>query len=360
MIALALVATVVLIGASAWFVAVEFALLASRPSRLSTAADDTTRSGRIAHAMARNIQPQLTAAQLGITLSTLILGYVAEPALARLLENLFEPWIDLHTGVAHTITVIVSLAVVAFFHIVLGEMVPKNIAIALPERTLVRLAAPTRLFVLVLSPLITLLTWVSVAGARLMGVEATDEISAGHGTAALGMVVRESADEGLIDRDDSDLIAGALDLGGRTTAEVLVERGNVVAMPRWSTVGEVEAVMARTGHSRIPLTGAGGLDEPVGFVHAKRLLTLGPESTDRPLPVQVISNLLVVEPERPLTEVLQAMRRTRRHIALVRNGSQPVLGLVTLEDALEALVGDIRDESDRLRRRNTWRTNAAQ
>jgi CBS domain containing-hemolysin-like protein len=168
-----------------------------------------------------------------------------------------------------------------------------------------------------------------------------------HTAAELTTLLQASHEEGLIEDFEHSLLAGALDFRARPASSVMVPRERVDTVTRRSmTVAEVQAVALRSGHSRLPVVGT-GLDDVLGFVHVKDLLRLPPEADDEPLPLEMLRRMLIVRPDRRLEDVLRTMRRLRSHLGLVLEpGSSRALGIITLEDVLEALVGDIRDESD--------------
>ncbi|RMH81716.1 MAG: HlyC/CorC family transporter [Actinomyces sp.] len=342
----AFVVAVGLLVANAFFVAVEFALVASRVARLENLADSGDRRARLALAAARDIQPQLAGAQLGITMASLGLGYVAEPAVAHLLEGVVDAVTVLPEGSRHPLAFAVALAIVVTAHMVLGEMVPKNVAIAGPERVARLLVPAHRVFVRALRPLIAFLNGTAAAIVRLLGLEPVDEIGTTLTVREFRTLLAGARAEGVIEPTEHELLAGALDFRARTAASIMVPRHAMVTVSRSTPVAEVEALMARTGHTRLPVTGAGP-DDVVGFVHVKDLLRLPADAHDDPVPLEAIRRLLVVAPDLSLRDVLRLMRRQRRHIALVRDASGRPLGMVTLEDVLEALVGDITDETDR-------------
>ncbi len=344
--ATAFVVAAILLVANAFFVAVEFALVASRSARLEPLADEGDRRARLALEAVRDIQPQLAGAQLGITMASLGLGYVAEPALAHLLEGVVDAVTILPEGARHPLAFAVALALVVTLHMVLGEMVPKNVAIAGPERV-ARLVVPAhRRFVQAFRPLIAALNGVAAVVVRLMGLEPVDEIATTLTVREFHTLLAGARAEGVIEQTEHELLAGALDFRARTAASIMVPRPRMVTVSRSMPVAEVEALMARTGHTRLPVTGAGP-DDIVGFVHVKDLLRLPPEAHDEPVPLEAVRRLLVVRPDLSLRDVLRLMRRQRRHIALVRDAGGRPRGMVTLEDVLEALVGDITDETDR-------------
>lgn len=340
-----LLLAVLLLAANGFFVAVEFSLIASRRTRLEALADEGNVSARIGLGAIRELSLQLAGAQLGITMASLGLGAVAEPALSHLFESGFDVVGGVPEGLTRAVSFVVALTVVVFLHMVVGEMVPKNIAIAGPERTLLALARANRAYVALFRPAIRLLNALANAGVRLLRVEPRDELEAAATAEEIAMMLGASREVGLIEEVAHDLLTGALDFGDRPVSSVMVRRADVVAVSRESTVEEAERVILATGHSRLPVTRR-DLDDIIGFVHAKDLLTLTPGAQGRPLPLSRIRRMLVLPASRTIQDALLAMRRARVHFAMVTDDDDRTAGIVTLEDIIEDLVGDITDESD--------------
>jgi CBS domain containing-hemolysin-like protein len=341
-----LVLTAALLLANGFFVAVEFALIASRRTKLESLAEDGSTRARMALGSMRHLNLQLAGAQLGITMASLVLGYVAEPTVAGLIEGAVDRFVELPEGLLHTIGFIVALTIVAFLHMVIGEMVPKNIAIAAPERTLLLLTLPNRAYVTVFGPLLRVLNGLANAGVRLLGIEPQDELSTSASAEELAVMLGASRDKGLIEEVAHQLLTGALDLGDRSITTVLVPTSEVVWLPRSATPEEAEALVVSSGHTRLLVAGS-GVDDVLGFVHAKDLLTVSEAARDRPLPLGRVRRMLVVGEDTSLDDALLAMQQARIHVAVVTDRAGRTLGIATLEDVIEALVGDIRDESDR-------------
>jgi len=341
-----LLLALLLLLANGFFVAVEFALIASRRTKLEALADDGSSRARLALGSMGHLNLQLAGAQLGITMASLLLGYVAEPSVAGLIEDALDAVVDLPSGVVHTIAFVVALTIVAFLHMVIGEMVPKNVAIADPERTMLALAVPNRAYVTVFGPVLRILNALSNAGVRLLGVEPRDELATAASAEELAAMLGASRDEGLIEDVAHQLLTGALDLGDRRIATVMVPPDRVVWLPRTATPAEAEALVVASGHTRLLVAGA-GVEDLLGFVHAKDLLTLSGPARHRPLPLGRVRRMLVVEARTSLDDALLEMQQARVHVAVVTDGDGRTLGIATLEDVIEALVGDIRDESDR-------------
>jgi CBS domain containing-hemolysin-like protein len=335
-----------LLVANGFFVAVEFALIASRRTKLEAMAEEGSTRARLALGSMRHLNIQLAGAQLGITMASLVLGYVAEPTVAGLIEGGVERVIHVPEGLLHTIGFIVALMIVAFLHMVIGEMVPKNIAIAAPERTLLLLALPNRAYVTVFGPLLRVLNGLANAGVRLFGIEPQDELATAASAEELAVMLGASRDQGLIEEVAHQLLTGVLDLGDRRITTVLVPSDAVVWLPRSATPEDAEALVVRSGHTRLLVAG-NGVDDVLGFVHAKDLLTIPEGARDRPLPLGRVRRMLVLGEDTSLDDALLAMQQARIHVAVVADREGHTLGIATLEDIIEALVGDIRDESDR-------------
>ena len=349
---LALASAMVLVGANAFFVAVEFAFVAARAARLEADADEGDRRSIRALASVRDLQPQLAGAQLGITMASLGLGFVAEPAVAVLIEPLVHQIFDVSSKVAHSISFAVALAIVMPVHIVAGEMVAKNIAIAKPERTARRLAGPMQLYIVAFYPVIWALTLLSNGIVRLFGVKPVDEINVALTVKEFHTLLTGAREEGVIEPSEHELLSGALEFSDRSVGSLMVAVDEMVSMRRSATVAVIERVVAESGHSRIPVWGSAP-DDVIGFVHAKDLLHIPAEDRSEPMPMELIRRMLVVGPAVPALELMRRMCGSRVHMALVKNGGRAengrprlVLGVITLEDVLEALVGEIYDETD--------------
>ena len=334
-----------LLIANGFFVGAEFALIAARRSKLEQMEAEGRTRAKVALRSVREVSLMLAGAQLGITMASLGLGAIAEPAVAHGIEAGLEGIVEIPSGLLHTISFVLGLSIVVFLHMVIGEMAPKNIAIAKPEETALWLAIPFRAFCAVLRPFIWLLNALANAIVRLLGAQPRDEVSQVHTTGEIGLMIEESARGGLIDAFEKKLLAGAIGFSERDAASVMVPRTELVARPTTVTPNELETLVVETGHSRVPLY-RDDLDNVVGFFHAKDLLQIADDGWDRPLAPALIRRMLVVPESLKLHPLLLEMRRRRQHVALVIEEHGGTAGMVTLEDLLEELVGDIRDEYD--------------
>lgn len=339
---------VLLLLANGFFVAAEFAYITARRNVLE---QTQTSSARIAVGLNRNLSLSLTAAQLGITMASLGLGAVAEPAIAHLLEQALD-FIPIPEGVIHAIALVIALFIVVFAHMVVGEMAPKNIAISSPERSATTLAHAFKGFIIVFRPLIAALNAISNGLLRLFGVEPTDSLEVGHSADDLAVIIATGQEEGVIEDFTHRLLAGAIVFSDLDAAEAMIPRPDVVAVEAGATVRDIEELMKRTGHSRIPVYGE-DLDDVLGSVHVKDLMGVADEDEDRMVARDLVRETLFVPESAHIRSVLDEMRRTRIHFAIVIDEHGSTAGIITMEDIAEELVGDIRDEHDRRERKPT-------
>ncbi len=344
MTALLLGVSAVLLILNGIFVGAEFALTGARRPQIEQLAQGGNRRARIALAGMRELPLMLAGAQLGVTMASLGLGYVAEPAVAHLLEGAFSG-LAIPDGVLHSAAFVIGLVIVVFGHLVVGEMGPKNLTLAGPERSALILAPPTRIFVNVFRPFVHLLNALARLCLRALGVAMSQELEHSPDTSEIAMVIEESAREGVFDEGKRRLLSGAITFGDRDAASVMVPRTEVAAVPLSATPAAIEALVVDTGHSRLPVYGA-DLDHILGFFHSKDLLRVSEDDREQPLKSSLIRQMLVVPESRKLRPLLLDMKHRRDHIALVIDEHGGTGGIVTLEDVLEELVGEIRDEYD--------------
>jgi len=332
-----------LILANGFFVAVEFSLLAARRGKIEERAEAGSMGARRALEGMRNLNVQLAASQLGISVVSLMLGWLIEPVVGSAFEALFG-LTSLPGSVSRGIGLALGLIIIALIHMVLGEMVPKSFALSAPESVAIALAPVHRLVVGLVRPAVAGLYWLAKIGTRLVGVDPTDELAQAHTAPELALMVEESRASGELQLTEHELLVGALGFLQIRVSEVMAQRQHLVTVPNTSTVAQAEELMHQSGHSRVLVLGA-GTDQVTGFLHAKDLIAVPVEKRMGLLPPGIVRVALSVKPEDHLEELMQKMRRTRRHVAVVIDKGQ-LLGLVTLEDILEAIVGEISDESD--------------
>ena len=343
----ALVAAVVLLLVNGFFVAAEFALLAARRSRVEQLAAEGSKRARSALAGIRELSLMLAGAQLGITMASLGLGAIAEPALAAGFEHLFEGFGVPH-GLVHPAAFTVSLLIVVFLHMVVGEMAPKSLAIANPERAALWLAPAFRAFTWVVRPAIRVLNSVANALVRMCGVEPQEELAAAHGGNDLMMLLRESAEQGTLPREQHGLLERALEMSGLDAESAMIPRRDVVAVERDTGIEEIERIAAESGRSRLPVYEE-ELDRLVGVLHVKDVLRVPAEQRAQVTAASLARPAFVTVESRAIEDLMIDMRDARSHVALVVDEYGSVSGLVALEDLIEELIGDFEDETDEAR-----------
>lgn len=336
---------VVLLALNGFFVAAEFALLASRRSRIEQLAADGDRRARHALAGLRELTLMLAGAQLGITMCSLGLGAVAEPAVAGMIEGALGEAFNLSDTARHIIAFAIALSVVVFLHMVVAEMAPKSWAIAHPEKSALLLARPFRLFVSLFRPLIRFLNRLANITVKAVGVEPQDARAMAHSPGDLLLLIKESAGHGGIAAQEHQLLARSLELSGLTAADAMTVRRDIVAVGAEVTADMVAAEAHRTGRTRV-VVHEGDLDHVRGFVHAKDVLRLENGSWLSTQAGALTRPIMVTPEHHGLEDLLLDMRTRRQHISLVVDEHGLVLGLVTLEDVIEQLIGDFDDESD--------------
>jgi CBS domain containing-hemolysin-like protein len=336
----ALVVAVLLLAFNAFFVGAEFALISARRSQIEPRAQAGSRMARTTlHAM-EHVSEMMAAAQLGITVCSVGLGAVGEPALAHLIEPLFED-LGVPEGFVHPVAFLIALTVVVFLHVVLGEMVPKNIAIAGPERSALVLGPALVAVATPLRPVIRVLNAVANATLRLLRVEPKDEVSSTYTREEVAALVEESRGEGLIEAEEYDRLAGALGFTEKTVELVCLPTDRLTTLARGTTPADVEALCAETGFSRFPVAGTDG--DLVGYLHIKDVLEPDDTRRERPVDDKWVRPFATVSQTTPLHEALEVLQRRGSHMARVVDGAGTTLGVATLEDVIEELVGEIRD-----------------
>ena len=337
---LALAIGLMLLALNAFFVGAEFALISARRTQIEPRAAEGSRAARSTLRAMEQVSLVMAGAQLGITMASLGLGAIGEPAVAHLLEPVFHV-VGVPDGLLHPVSFVVALTVVVYLHVVLGEMVPKNIAIAGPERAALVLGPPMMLVVIVLKPVVVALNAIANTILRLIRVEPRDEVASAFTREEVASMVDESRGEGLIREDEYDRLAGALGFTERTVTDVLLPRESLVTVPQGATGADIEEVCAETGFSRFPV--ASGTGELLGYLHVKDVLETDPERRLRPVDDKWIRSFATVRPGDVLHDSLSTLQARGAHMGRVVGDDGGVLGLVALEDVLEELVGEIRD-----------------
>ncbi|MEO7745194.1 MAG: hemolysin family protein [Actinomycetota bacterium] len=342
---LLVLAGVVLTLGTALFVAAEFAFVALDRAAVERSVESgDARSVGVLDAL-RRLSTQLSASQVGITLTTLLVGYLVEPSVASLLSRPLGA-VGLPEGSVEPVSVGVALLLATAFSMVVGELVPKNLAIAAPLRTAQLVAAPMRVVVLVARPLIALLNGSANAVLRRVGVEPREELSSARTPQELASLVRRSADAGTLDESTARLVTRSLNFGERTAADVMTPRLRCVVVHRDDTAADVVRLARTSGHSRFPVVDE-GLDDVIGVVHVKRAVAVPHERRGEVPAAALASEALLVPETVRLDPLLVQLRAQGLQLAVVVDEYGGTSGVVTLEDVVEEIVGEVADEHDR-------------
>ncbi len=333
---------------TAVFVAAEFSLVALDSATVSAQAETDPRARAVEKSL-HHLSIQLSACQVGITLTTILLGYVAQDPLARILQGPLHS-VGLAKAAAVAISATIAFVAVNLFSMLLGELVPKNMALSDPLRTAALVSRPLRAFTFVFRPVIVLLNGMANWLLRRCGIEPAEHISGARSASELGALVRRSAEAGTLDVSTARLVTRSIGVGGLTAVDVMTDRGRVHTLPETANADDVVELARLTGHSRFPVVGE-DIDDIRGLVHLRPAVAV---PFDRRSEVQVTSgSLMSAAPRVPetmrLAELLVQLRDEGQQMAIVVDEYGGTAGVVTLEDAIEEIVGEVTDEHDRRR-----------
>ena len=329
---------VILLAGNAFFVAGEFAIMSTRRAQIEPLAEEGNKRAQTVIYALENVSLMLATCQLGITICSLLILNVSEPALHHMLE------VPLHlVGLPHAIVDVIAfgitLILVTYLHVIFGEMVPKNISIAAPVRMLLILAPVLVRLGRLLRPIIEAMDRFANWFVRLSGYEPRSEISASYTVEEVASIVVASQEEGVL-TDELGLLSGTLEFSEETAGSAMVPLADLVTLPDGATPADVEERVAHTGYSRFPIADQDGAI--VGYVHLKDVLYASGEERTQPITPWRVRRLEAVSSGDQVEDALRHMQRTGVHCALVRDDGQ-VVGILFLEDILELLVGEVRD-----------------
>jgi CBS domain containing-hemolysin-like protein len=336
-----LVAVLVLVAANGFFVAAEFALVGVRSSRIETLAASGSRSAKRLLGLLRNLNQYLSACQLGITLASLALGWIGEPAIARLLEGPLAGWSDWWR---HAISFLVAFSIITSLHIVLGEQAPKLMGLALAEKTALAIALPMQLFYRVFSLPIRALDWASARTVALVGIKATAEHASTYTEAEIRKLIDISRESGHLRAEERRLIHRVFEFSDTLVREAMVPRMEMAAIPRTCSLEEITKAFDQHRYSRLPVYRE-SLDDVCGFIHSKDVMPYLLHPQKFKIEDVLQPPLYVVDTAR-LEHVLRQMQKAKMHFGFVVDEHGGLEGIITLEDLLEEIVGDISDEHD--------------
>jgi CBS domain containing-hemolysin-like protein len=331
-----LLVTFALLCGNAFFVAAEFSLIAARSTAIEPLAETSRRARATLRAM-RSIPLMVAGSQLGITLCSLGLGAISEPAIASMFRGPFA-LAGIPEAALHPTSLVLALVLVVFAHTVIGEMVPKNLTLAGPEQAVLWLGPPILWFCMGTRPLLISMQWACRIILRLWSIDTRNTVKTVFTADELVGLAAQARTEGLLDREEEARIAGALTLSRQTARDVLQPWPKVTTVTQDISPASLELLATKARRSRFPVVELAGR-RVLGFVHVKDILGITGSQRRTPISAELIRPLASVPPDRSLADVLLAMRRERRHIVLVSDGTSP-LGVVTLDDVLTAVVGE--------------------
>ncbi|MGW8376851.1 hemolysin family protein [Streptomyces sp. ODS28] len=319
---------------NAFFVGAEFALISVRRSQIEPRAEAGDRKARRVLWGMEHVSALMAAAQMGITLCTLVLGVVAEPAIAHLLEPVFHA-VGMPDGLTHPVSFVIALSVATYLHMLLGEMVPKNVALAEPVKSALWLGPPLVALARALRPVIFAVNAFANSILKLMRVEPKDEVESAFSDDELAQMVADSKEAGLLDDRSTERLRDALELGRRPVGDVAQPTEKVVTARLGVTPEELEELSASSGFSRFPVVDGSG--RALGYLHVKDALDASPRNAS--FPVTAMRPIALVRASMPLDDVLGAMRSSGTHLGAVIGEDGRAAGVVTMEDVLRELVG---------------------
>lgn len=324
------------------FVAAEFAFVKARPTRIAQLAAEGSRKAKTAQLCIENIDAYLSVCQLGITLSSLGLGWLGEPAVADLITPLLYKFGITVPTVVHSISFVIAFSVITFLHVVFGELAPKTVAIQKAESITMWLAAPMRFFYLIFRPAVALLNGTARKFLLLLGMKSASEKEMTHTEEELMMLISESYKVGHINQTEQELLQNVFQFERRVARDVMVPRPETVFLNRQHSFEKNLAIARKAGHTRYPLYD-GSRDNVIGQIHIKDLVFMNGQDRD----IESIKRDVLLVPEgTPLERLLQKFKKSRQQMAVVVDEYGSVAGIVTMENLLEELVGDIQDEFD--------------
>ncbi len=330
------VAWLLLLG-NAFFVGAEFSLVSVRRSAIEPLAAEGSKPALITLRALENLSFLMAGAQLGITLCSLALGAVAEPVIARILDTPLHS-LGIADDLLHPISFVIALFITVFLHVVIGEMVPKNIALARPERSALALTPLLVSVTTILKPVVHGLNAVASGVLQLVNVSPQTEVASTYTRDEMADLVKESRKSGYLSEDNEQLLSGALTFDAQTVRDIAVPLEEVIAVDRTFTPAKIEELSVATGFSRFPITGK--KNKLIGYVHLKDSIKVDDVLRHEPLSTRNIRELLTVHHNQSIRMTLKTMQRSGAHLAAVTSGKK-VIGLVTLEDVLEELVGEM-------------------
>ena len=336
---------VLLVLLNGFFVVAEFSLVKIRKTRLEELVQQGNSKAKLALRIVSSLDTYLSAIQLGITLASLALGWIGEPAISAMIEPLLYAYFPGYDLLLHTISITIGFIIITLLHVVMGELIPKSYAIQRTERMVLFSVWPLYIFHKVGYPIITLFDHTAWFFLKILGVKHVDQADVAHSEEELRMIVSASHRGGVLNQMESDLIDNVFDFADRVAHEVMVPRQDMICLFADDSYEENLKVVRETNHTRYPLC-IDDKDHIIGIIHLRDLMDLELCNAEKKELKSIMREILVVPEGMSVAKLLQIMRRKRIHLSVVIDEFGGTAGLVALEDILEEIVGDIQDEHD--------------
>jgi CBS domain containing-hemolysin-like protein len=344
MLLLDVIITIALVLLNAFFVAAEFAIVKVRYSQIQIRVEQGYRMAKISEHIVKHLDTYLSATQLGVTLASLGLGWIGEPIVAKIISgSLFAFGITLQPETVHAIALPSAFVLITMLHIIFGELAPKSIAIRKPESTTLLVSLPLNLFYRIFQPFIWLMNAISNGFLRLIGIQPASDHDI-HSTDELQLLVKQSKEGGALEEENYEIIKNAFDFTDHTVKQIMVPRQQIFAIDIELPIKEIIELILEYGYSRIPVY-QDSLDNVIGIAYAKDVLKAHYRNPNFKLQDLLHQTFYVIETKR-ISDILAEFQKRHLHIAIVIDEFGGTEGLITLEDILEELVGEIQDEDD--------------
>ena len=339
-----LILALFLVFLNAFFVVSEFAIVKIRKSKLEELAKNEVKNAALALKITNSLDSYLSATQLGITFASLALGWISENAFVKLIAIPFYYFAESSPFLMHSIASVIAFILVTLLHVVLGELVPKSIAIAKTESVVLLIATPLHTFWIVFSPLIKLFDFLAAFFLRLMGIQPARESEVAHSDEELKIIVGESLKEGYIDSIEGEIIKNAVDFSDTLAKEIMTPRKDMICLNAQESYENNIAIVLETHHTRYPYY-QDSKDNILGMIHIRDLFENSIKNGERDLS-KLVRNIIIVPETAHISEILTTMNLQQIHTALVVDEHGGTSGLLTMEDIIEEIIGDISDEHD--------------
>lgn len=337
---LMLILAFVFVLLNAFFVLSEFAIVKIRKSKLEELSKDGVKNAKMAYEITNSLDSYLSATQLGITISSLALGWIGEPAVAMLIEKPINSIFEANATVIHSISFIISFTFITLLHVVLGELVPKSVAIATPEKSVLFIAKPLHAFWVIFKPFIAVFDFLAGGILKLIGIRPAGENEIAHSEEEIKIIVAESLKGGVLDSIETQIIKNAVDFSDTVAKEIMTPRKQMICLNAQKSYDENYKKVIESKYTRFPYID-GSKDSVLGMIHIRDILQSDKKDFNK-----IVRRILIVPENSSIASILSMMNKERISAALVIDEYGGTSGLITMEDIIEEVLGDINDEHD--------------